>query len=105
MLLEQSSINADNLGDFFLSDFPRKAVHKISPDIEDERGIPVVREGGLAPSSLLSESILLDSLRDNEIANNVAFTFLLNTEKWLNQFWVLIYNESVFEGRPHVRQH
>lgn len=68
LLLEQSSINADNLGDFFLSDFPRKAVHKISPDIEDERGIPVVREGGLAPSSLLSESILLDSLRDNEIA-------------------------------------
>lgn len=43
-------------------------MHKISPDIEDERGIPVVREGGLAPSSLLSESILLDSLRDNEIA-------------------------------------
>lgn len=67
LLMKQPSINADNLSDYYFSDSPKKAVHKISPDIEDERGIPVIREGSLEPSSLLDESILLDSLRDNEI--------------------------------------
>ncbi|WP_165173241.1 HD domain-containing protein [Adlercreutzia sp. ZJ242] len=68
ILLGKDSIDEANLGDHLMLDFPRKPVHKISPELEDERGIPVVFESGKRPSSLLEESVLLDSLRDNEIA-------------------------------------
>lgn len=68
ILLDQDSINEGNISNHFVCDCPRKAVHKISPEIEDERGIPVIAEGKAEPSSLLEESVLLNSLKDNEIA-------------------------------------
>lgn len=67
-LLKQPSITKDNIDEHFFSDFPAKPVHKISPEVEDERGIAVVFEGRDRPSSLLAESVLLDSLKTNDIA-------------------------------------
>ncbi|WP_165046228.1 HD domain-containing protein [Adlercreutzia sp. ZJ138] len=67
ILYEKGLTSKDSLNEHLVLDSPQKAVHKISPDLEDERGIPVIFEGGKKPSSLLEESMLLNSLKDNEI--------------------------------------
>lgn len=67
-ILSARGVTSEHLNKHLVLDSPSKAVHKISREPSDERGIPVVFEHKKEPVSLLDQSVLLNSLKDNEIA-------------------------------------
>lgn len=61
--LLQEGVSKEELCLHLVYDCPKKAVHKISEEALDERGIPVIVEYQSEPSSLLDESLLLSGLK------------------------------------------
>lgn len=66
--LDKEGISPGTHHEHIFMDEAKKDVHKIELDPLDERGIPVIHEHKSDPYSILEASLLLNSLKGNEIA-------------------------------------
>ncbi len=67
-IIRARGVPEEEIEGHIITDAPSKPVHRISKELHDERSIPVILSHREEPASLLDLSILLKSLRDNDIA-------------------------------------